>query len=258
MRIVKKAFAVAALSLAAMSALAAPFGYATNYRSELWKIDMNTPGSVMVNANIGFVAQGLAATSNGKLWGTDGNLLYQVSAAPSVLQTNFNGLGMGSVKVGALDSAGSTLWGYDNNSKRLFEYDLTSNSIVTLSTAISDPYDINAMCLDSAGNFLFIDSQQHFGKITNGTWATSLIKANLGLADECRGMDFMSDGNLYAVVFGDTRYQLDPTTGNQLNGFYSGVHRDWAGLTGVPSVPEPATMLALVLGTAALLRRSKD
>ncbi len=232
----------------APSAHAGVFAYATNHLQELWKVDLTTPTSVMIS-NIGFVAQGLAETSNGKLYATDGNKLYNVTGGVPVPLAN-----LGALSVGALDSAGTTLWGYDNASNRMFEYDAVGNTFLNWSPTLAFPSRIDAMAIDSAGDFLVVDNIGHFAKITKATWTTSLIKTNLGLADTCTGLDFLSDGNLYALVYGDTRYRLDPTNGNVLNGFFSGVHRDWADMTTLPA-PEPASLVIMGGGVLAFLRR---
>ncbi len=236
-----------ASGLLATSAMAAPFAYATNYRQDLMKIDLNTSATILVG-NIGFVANGLAQTSNGKLWATNplGDL-YEVSGGTPSLLTS-----LGSLSVGALDSAGSTLWGFDNTSHRLFQYNFGSNSIVTWSSVISLP-QVQAMSIDPAGNFLVVRSGNKFSRVKNGTWSVNTINNSLAMPDTCTGIDYLSDGNLYAVIFGDDRYQVDPTNGSILNGFCSGVHRDWADMTGFPrpvksSVPAPAALVAFGIG----------
>jgi len=236
------------LTFGVSTAHAGVFAYATNHLQELWKVDLTSPASVMIG-NIGFVGEGLAETSNGKLYATNGNKLYEVTGGVPTPLAN-----LGALDIGAFDSAGTTLWGFDNASNRLFEYDVVSNTFLNWSSTFSFPVRIDAMAIDGAGNFLVVDNNGHFAKITNGTWTTSLIKTNLGLADTCTGLDFLSDGNLYALVYGDTRYQIDPTNGNIINGFYSGVHRDWADMTTRP-VPEPVSLAFLAIGALGVMRR---
>lgn len=244
---------LSAIAVLAASAPAAPFAYVTTYTQLLMRIDLQSAATVTVGT-LGFTAEGLAATSSGRLYATNpnGNLFDVTGGVVTPVAP------LGALSVGSMDSAGSTLWGYDNTSQRLFEYDPISTSFLQWSTPLSIP-NLKALVIDSSGDFLFIanaGSVDKYGKITNGTWAVSLINPNMGLADHCEAMDFLSDGNIYAAVLGDIRYQIDPVTGSQISGFNSGVHRDWGDMTSVP-VPEPATLLLVGLGSAYLTRRRK-
>ena len=248
-KLVLSGFAFAFLS---SGALASPFAYATNYVQDLLQIDLNSPATVLIG-NIGFAAQELAQTSSGQLFATNNTgKLFNVTGAIVTPVAN-----LGSLSVGSMDSTGSTLWGYDNASQRLFEYDPIATSFVQWSPVLGLS-NVNALCIDSNGEFLFVDavgSVDKFGKITNGTWGVSLINPNMGLQDHCEAMDFLADGNLYAVVLQDYRYQINPLTGAAISGFNSGTHRDWADMTGPTSVPEPSSLMVLGMGLWLVRRR---
>ncbi len=244
---------IGATAFIAVSAHAAPFAFATSYTQQLMRIDMNSSATVVLGT-IGFAAQGLAATSSGQLYATNnaGNLFNVTGGIATPVAA------LGALDVGAMDSTGSTLWGYDNNSQRLFEYDPIALNFVQWSTPTGIG-NVKAMAIDSSGDFLIIANAgavDKFGKIQNGTWSTTLINPNMALPDHCEAIDFLSDGNLYAAVLQDYRYQIDPLTGNAIGGFWSGTHRDWADMTTVP-VPEPATFAVIAggIGLVALRRR---
>lgn len=249
---------IGATAFIAVSAHAAPFAFATSYTQQLMRIDLNSAATVVLGT-IGFAAQGLAATSSGQLYATNnaGNLFNVTGAVVTPVAS------LGALDVGAMDSAGSTLWGYDNNSQRLFEYDPISTSFLQWSTPTGIG-NVKAMAIDPSGDFLIIantGSVDKFGKIQYSTWTPTMINPNMALPDHCEAIDFLSDGNLYAAVLQDYRYQIDPLTGNAISGFWSGTHRDWADMTTVP-VPEPAT-LALLFGGFGLValaarRRKRD
>lgn len=248
-------FLVPGLALLSLSSLAAasPLAYATNYRQDLLQIDLNSPATTLIG-NIGFTAQGLAATSSGQLFATspNGNLFNITGGIVTPVAA------LGALAVGSMDSAGSTLWGFDNTSQRLFEYDPFATSFIQWSPVLA-PNNITALSIDSNGDFLFVDrvgAVDKFGKITNGTWGVSIINPNMGLPDHCEAMDFLSDGNLYCAILQDFRYQIDPLTGNQISGFNSGTHRDWADMTAVP-VPEPSSLLAVGLGILFVRQRRR-
>lgn len=234
---------------------AAQVAYATNYHLDLMRIDLTSPATQMIGS-IGFVAEGLAATSGGTLYATNSaGKLFDVTGAIVTPVAN-----MGSVSVGAMDSKGSTLWGWDNTSKRVFEYDPVSTSFLQWSTAMTNIPSIEAMAIDANGDFLFVSnasaSVQRFGKIVKSSWTASVINSNMNLNDECHAIDFGNNGKLYAATWGDWRFEIDPTTGSQLSGFFSGVHRDWADMTVVP-VPEPASLAALAGGLFLVLRKKR-
>lgn len=233
-------------------ALAGPIAYATNYHHDLMRIDFGSPAAVLIGT-IGFTAEGLAATSSGKLYATDASGgLHDVTGGGNSLVAN-----LGSVSVGSMDSSGSTLWAYDNLSQRLFEYDPGTNSVLQWSSVLGIP-SLKALTIDASGNFLFVakvGSVDKFGKIVKATWATSVLNPNMGLADDCEAMDFLSDGNLYAAVFGDTRYRLDPTNGTVISSFNSGTHRDWSDMTS--PTPEPVSMLGIGIGVMGLLAKRR-
>lgn len=241
--------------VATCAAQAAQVAYATNYHLDLMRIDLTSPATQMIGT-IGFVAEGLAATSTGQLYATNaaGNL-FNVTGAVVIPVAPLGGL-----SVGAIDSAGSTLWGWDNTSQRIFEYDPVATSFLQWSTAMTNVPSIEAMAIDPNGDFLFVSnasaSVQRFGKIDKNTWTASVINSNMSLNDECHALDFGNNGKLYAATWGDWRFEIDPTTGNQISGFFSGVHRDWADMTVVP-VPEPAS-LAVVAGGLLLVLRKKQ
>ncbi len=248
------------LSLAALAAVcvaeASPFAYAINYHQDLMRLDLNSSATVMIG-NIGFTGQGLAALSTGQLLATDTNgKLHDVTGGGNVLMGN-----LGALDIGSIDSTGTTLWGYDNTSQRMFEYDPTSATFLQWSPTLSIP-NLRALTIDANGDFLFVSpgaafGVDRFGKITKSTWTVNQINSNMGLADHCEAMDFLSDGKLYAAVLGDTRYEIDPTTGIPIAGFFSGTHRDWSDMTSATAVPEPATLATLGLLGVGLFRRRK-
>lgn len=245
---------VAFLALTAGQAEAAQLAYVTNYVQQLMRIDVQSSATILIG-NLGFAAQGLAQTSSGKLYATNtsGGLFDVTGGVVTPIAP------LGALSVGGMDSSGSTLWGYDNTSKRLFEYDPIATSFVQWSPVLNIP-SVEAIAIDPAGDFLFTSKVSslvdRFGKITNGTWGVTVINPNMGLADNCEAMDFLPDGKLYAAVLGDTRYELNPLTGTAVSGFFSGVHRDWADMAAPvsASTPEPATLLAVAGGLGALLR----
>lgn len=241
------------LAVSATFAGAAPFAYATNYQQQLMMIDAQSPATVMIG-NIGFLAKGLAATSSGQLYATNnaGNLFNVTGAIVTPVAP------LGALNVGSMDSAGSTLWGYDENSQRLFEYDPVATSFVQWSPVVG-LIGMGALSIDSGNNFLFVlnnGGTRTFGKINSATWSVTIINPNMAVSDDVEAMDFLADGNLYAAVLGDDRYKIDPLTGNVISGFFSGVHRDWADMTSVP-VPEPATLSLLGAGAALLLKKRR-
>src|SRR5688572_12005824 len=87
------------------SSASAQLAYVTNYTQQLMMIDMQTPGTILIG-NIGFAAQGLAATNSGRLYATNnaGNLFDITGAVVTPVAP------LGALDVGALDSSGSTLW----------------------------------------------------------------------------------------------------------------------------------------------------
>lgn len=244
---------IGALLMISAQSQAAPFAFATSYTQQLMRIDMNSSATVVLGT-IGFTAQGLAATSSGQLYATNnaGNLFNVTGGIATPVAS------LGALDVGAMDSTGSTLWGYDNNSQRLFEYDPISTSFLQWSTPTGIG-NVKAMAIDSSGDFLIIaaaGSVDKFGKIQYGTWTPTVINPNMSLPDHCEAIDFLSDGNLYAAVLQDYRYQLDPLTGNAISGFWSGTHRDWADMVTVP-VPEPATFAVITGGFVLIILRRR-
>ncbi|MBS1717990.1 MAG: hypothetical protein JSS72_09700 [Armatimonadetes bacterium] len=237
---------------------ASPFAYATNYVQDLYRIDLNSSASQFIG-NIGFAAQGLALTTSGRLFATNSTgKLFDVTGA--VVTPIMN---LGALQIGSMDAQGNNLWGFDNTSNKLFEFDTVSMTFVQWSSAITLPSPVNALTIDSSGNFLAMigsGTSNKMIKIQNGTWAASVINPNPGLTDLCEAMNFLSDGNLYAAVLGDWRYELDPTTGAVINGFYSGIHRDWADMTTDRHnvTPEPLSLAGLSLFGLALRRRKNQ
>ncbi|MBS1708532.1 MAG: PEP-CTERM sorting domain-containing protein [Armatimonadetes bacterium] len=247
------AFLCTAATLASTAAAAPQWAFATNYRQDLMQIDMTSSVAVPI-ANIGFAARGLAQTSSGKLYATsNGGGLIDITGGVVVPVAP-----LGALAIGALDSRGTTLWGYDNTSQRMFEYDPGSLSFVQWSPVLGIP-NLQAMAIDANGDFLFVNngaSTDQFGKVTKSGWTVNVINTNMGLFDHCEAIDFTANGKLYAAVLQDWRYEIDPLTGSAISGFWSGIHRDWSDMSGPVPVPEPATLV--VIGLAALkLRRKK-
>ncbi len=258
MRLLCRAALAAAFVSAALPSFAGVFAYVTNYRQELEKIDLTSPATALV-ANIGFTAEGLAMTSSGTLFATNSaGKLFNITGG---IVTPFSNLG--ALSVGGMDSAGATLWGYDNASNRIFEYDPTPQTFTTWSPNLNIPFPVKALVIDPTGGFLAVVNPvfgtQKLLHISN-TWTVSVVNANMGLADDLEAMDFLSDGNLYGAVLGDIRYQIDPLTGNVLNTVPQVIHRDWADMTAIPNrpVPEPASMAALGIGLVALIKRRRN
>lgn len=253
MKMFRFSFAVLATVVLGSASWAAPqWAYATNYRQDLMQIDMTSAVALPI-ANIGFAAKGLALTSTGRLYATNnsGGLFDVTGGVVTPVAP------LGALSVGAMDSAGATLWGYDNASGRMFEYDPIGLAFLQWSPVLGIP-NLGAMAIDANGDFLFVNngvSTDQFGKVTKATWTVNVINTNMGLADRCEAIDFTADGNLYAAVLQDWRYQIDPLTGNAVSGFWSGTHRDWSDMSGPVAVPEPASLV--VIGLAAAIRRRR-
>ena len=253
MKLFRLSFAALATATLCLPSWAVPqWAYATNYRQDLMQIDMTSNAALPI-ANIGFTAKGLALTSSGRLYATNnsGGLFDITGGVVTPVAP------LGALDVGALDSAGSTLWGYDNTSQRMFEYDPIGLAFLQWSPVLGIP-KLGAMAIDANGDFLFVNngvSADQFGKVTKASWTVNVINTNMGLADRCEAIDFTADGNLYAAVLQDWRYQIDPLTGNAVGGFWSGTHRDWSDMSGPVAVPEPATFVAIGLIAAVRGRR---
>ncbi|MCC6404087.1 MAG: PEP-CTERM sorting domain-containing protein [Fimbriimonadaceae bacterium] len=245
----------------------------------IWQVNVNTGVATALYSSTGSSAKpwGMAADNVGnKLYWNNGGNLYSATfadllgntAAPTPLAMTYNGSAVNFVGLGFDQASGKLLGTRNITTEAVYEIDVTTG-VATLLTTYSTTLDLGGVEYDNATNKLYALSDApstarglYEVDKTNGT-ATLKAPYPAGETD----IDGLAvwNGSAYYVTDGPNTtqanfYVYDIATGTQTGTLASPFTGSgtFAGATYAPGlVPEPATMIALGAGLAALAARRR-
>jgi hypothetical protein len=237
--------------------MAAPSGWALDYNGILKTVDLNGP-SVVTNGATGIGGSqlgGLAISGASQLFATDnGGNLYTVanngalSLVGNTGVTGLRGLDFNSTNtlMIAMDSAApANFWQITPGgvASYLSTSNLTGGSIESIAVASNT----TAYVLRVNGT-----SSTDFGRLNLGSGVITLLS---NIPNRVEGLDFASDGNLYALGWTGKTYQIDPFTGAYTMTVNTG-GEDWAALAA--AIPEPTGLCPMGIAAMLGLRRRRS
>ena len=264
MRFAKLALTALTCLALAPAAHAQVNAYAVDTNSNLNLVNLSA-ATVSTIGPTGQFFEGIALSSTGSLFGTNGSgQLYSINTATGA-STLIGGTGRGNIEGVVFN--GSTLLGIDFAiTPTIFSIntaDATTTNLVTLSSAIGA---VRAMTLlDSNDVLVRSDRPQNndLDRVNLTTGQVTVLGQMPGDIDAALG--FGSDGNLYTLDDNGNEYLINPSNGSgTLVGNAGGLfYLDLATITSAPmSTPEPGSVALLVgmslSGAGFLARRRKQ
>lgn len=255
----KTLFAIGALLLLKSSQAAVQF-YAADLRNDLYLLDINT-GVVnnigAINTVGGAHIQSLALSSTGELYaGDDKGRIYELNTSNAGVirsaQTPMAAImGMdfdGGLAVGTDDSPTSfqasfdlSLGGFGN---------ITPFSLASATNGIAHSLAFYAPGQAYTANEGFVPKSVWDMNVFSGFTTPEFLDT---APDFFRALDYGSDGKLYGLHMSGKHILID-TTLQTTTMIYNSGQQDWTAMT---AVPEPATIGAIGVGIAALLKRKR-
>lgn len=255
-------FILAGACLAIAGSAYGQSAYAVDNNEDLYNVNLATGNATLIG-NTGFFLEGLALSPTNQLYGTDssGNLVSVNLATGAGTLVGNTGLG----NIEGLDFAGSLLWATDFNAPASFnELNLSTGAVNQgFGSSITDGHG-RAMAFDPTLTFGFTLNDNANGG--QDFWETQYGGAStfVGGWNQVTGaplpftaaMDVdMNTGTLWALSTGGDIINFNTALGAGSVVGTTGNHF-WLDMTMNP-VPEPASMAALGLGIAAVLRRRR-
>ncbi len=236
-------------------AFGAPTAYVLNGNASIETVD------VAINAdspfgNAPFFSDSLAISPTGDLYSADpGGVIWNLSGPFPAGPTQMT-------QIGDLDWANSGLWGYSNASSVLFFFDLL-NSAVTYTQTISIPNSavVTGVAHQASTGDIYLSANTglntDFLYHVTAFSSTATLVGSMSHSDSfsyISDIDFDASGNLHAMTWFHRHFYTVSLLDASTTFVSAGPHRDATGMALDP-VPEPATLLGLAIGLAALKRR---
>lgn len=247
-----KVFVLMAAGICSLSA-ANPFGFAINMGGPVESVNLATNADASAGS-FGFATDSLAADPSGNLYSADssGMLWKLTGSGPAPIGPT------GLTGIADLDYANGGFWGFSNPSQSLFYFDLGSSSITVMTPLAGlGPVSVTGVAYRPSDGSVFLSGYAGFNNdalfqvLPNASSAMAIgALANGDSGSYISDIDFdPATGKLYAMTwYHRWFYEVNP--GNASSSLVStGPHRDVTGLA-LPAVPEPLTVLTLVVAIA--------
>ncbi len=253
----KRLIGILALASLTIGSVLAQDAYATDGNGDLYRVNLPTATATLIG-NHGQFLEGLARNeTTGDLFGTSsGGELYSIDKTTGAA-TDIGSTGLGNVE--GLDFAGDFLFGTDFNSPvTINSIDPLTGAATAFVTSDMKTGAVRAMAFNSAfTNAYMIGDEPVFQSLyAMPTSGVTTLVGTLNTTDFVAAIDNFGGDDFWGLATNGDVLRIDIATGGTTLIGNTGGHV-WLDMTTAEPVPEPATMAALGLGCAALLRRRR-
>ena len=237
----------------ANGARAAVLAWALDYPGNLKTIDLVGP-TVILDGPTGIggaTLQGLAANTSNQLYAIDtSGLLYGLS--PTGVPSFIANTGIGATYGLDFYSPTTMIAADDMPLKTIFQITTTGVAapLVTLVSPLSRVDSIATVNANTA--YILTAGVSGTTDLSEVNLVTGTVLPILSLPEVCKGLDYATDGNWYALGYVGKTFRVDPVLATYQQVVYTG-GEDWQALA--TPVPEPTSLATLAICSLILRRR---